>query len=183
MLGCARSTIAFHCKREGLNNPVRNNHPKGREAEARIKINRYCEYCDNEILGKRNTKYCSLTCSSLNNSKIRSELYIENWKKGLNSGGNKIHGKVSRIVRKYLFKKYDSKCSRCGWKEINPFTNTIPLEVEHIDGNPTNHKEENLVLLCPNCHSLSSGHSTAKGNGRRYYREKYHKEKSRDDNP
>ena len=43
-------------------------------------------------------------------------------------------------------------------------------------------KEENLILLCPNCHSLKAGHSTSKGNGRRYYREKYHKEK-RDSNP
>ena len=36
-----------------------------------------------------------------------------------------------------------------------------------------NHIESNLTLLCPNCHSLTAGHSTSKGNGRRYYREKY----------
>ena len=41
-----------------------------------------------------------------------------------------------------------------------------------------NHKEENLILLCPNCHSLTAGHSTSKGNGRRYYREQYHKNKN-----
>ena len=41
-----------------------------------------------------------------------------------------------------------------------------------------NHLEDNLTLLCPNCHSLTAGHSTSKGNGRRYYREKYHREKN-----
>jgi 5-methylcytosine-specific restriction endonuclease McrA len=52
---------------------------------------------------------------------------------------------------------------RCGWDEINKYTNKIPLEVEHIDGNWKNNKEENLELICPNCHSLTK---TYKGGNR-----------------
>jgi Zn finger protein HypA/HybF involved in hydrogenase expression len=66
-----------------------------------------------------------------------------------------------------LFKKYDNKCSKCGWGEMNEFTNKIPLEVEHIDGNSENNKEDNLTLLCPNCYSMTKTYKGAnRGNGR-----------------
>lgn len=48
------------------------------------------------------------------------------------------------------------------------YTGTLPLEVEHIDGDATNNSEENLTLLCPNCHSLTRTYRGAnKGNGNR----------------
>lgn len=43
----------------------------------------------------------------------------------------------------------------------NIYTNNIPLEIEHIDGNYLNNKEENLILICPNCHSLTSTYKGA----------------------
>ena len=65
-------------------------------------------------------------------------------------------------------KKYDNKCSECGWGEINQHTGTIPLELEHIDGNPYNNSPDNVTLLCPNCHSLTSTYKGAnKGHGRK----------------
>ena len=39
--------------------------------------------------------------------------------------------------------------------EINPYTRTIPLEIHHKDGNYLHSVEDNLMLLCPNCHSLT----------------------------
>ena len=70
--------------------------------------------------------------------------------------------------------KYNNKCSRCGWGEINPYTNNIPLEVEHIDGNFMNNNEENLTLLCPNCHSLTSTYKGANAEKGRQARHKYY---------
>lgn len=53
----------------------------------------------------------------------------------------------------------------------------MPLEVHHIDGNCTNNKEENLQLLCPNCHSLTpNSGSLNKGNSKRYKYKAYRKE-------
>lgn len=50
---------------------------------------------------------------------------------------------------------------------MNPFTNTLPLEIDHIDGNSENNSEENLRLICPNCHSLTETYRGAnRGNGR-----------------
>ncbi len=41
------------------------------------------------------------------------------------------------------------------------------LEIDHIDGNSDNNSEENLRLVCPNCHSLTSTYrGTNRGNGR-----------------
>ena len=81
--------------------------------------------------------------------------YITRWKEGKESG---MRGKtsISAHIRKYLFIKYHNKCARCGWSEINKTSGKVPLEVEHIDGSHINNKEENLILICPNCHSLTS---------------------------
>jgi rubredoxin len=80
--------------------------------------------------------------------------YIRKWKAGSESG---LRGSsaISNHVRKYLFEKYHHRCSKCGWNQINIFTNKIPLELNHIDGNYLNMKECNLELLCPNCHALT----------------------------
>ncbi len=43
------------------------------------------------------------------------------------------------------------KCEICGNETWN--NDLIPLELDHIDGNPYNHKLENLRLICPNCHA------------------------------
>lgn len=49
-------------------------------------------------------------------------------------------------------------------------------QIHHIDEDPTNNKEENLILLCPNCHALADSKNTRKGNGRRYERQKFRDE-------
>ena len=93
--------------------------------------------------------------------------YIAKWKAGQVDGMKGKYQISSHIVR-YLREKFGSKCSKCGWNEVNPYTGKIPLETEHIDGNFRNNKEENLDLLCPNCHSLTPTYKGAnKGKGRK----------------
>lgn len=75
---------------------------------------------------------------------------------------------ISNHIRHYLLEKYNYQCAKCGLGKINPFSNIIPLEIEHIDGNYLNNSESNLILLCPNCHSLTSTYKGAnRGNGRK----------------
>ena len=110
-------------------------------------------------------KFCSNECQM----NYKHKEIISAWKSGEFNGivGSKWKD-LSRSIRTYLFNKYENKCARCGWSEINPYTGTLPLEIEHIDGDAINNKEENLILLCPNCHSLTSTYKGAnKGNGKR----------------
>ena len=133
----------------------------------------FCKYCGKKLINGQRI-YCSNKC------KIEFEYneFIQKWKNGKNDGSRGISDKyISYFVRKYIFEKFKSKCCKCGWSQINKFTNKIPLEIDHIDGNYLNNKEENLELLCPNCHSLTENYgSRNKGKGRRYFRMKYHKE-------
>lgn len=44
--------------------------------------------------------------------------------------------------------------NECGICDISEWHGSwLPLELDHIDGNPTNHRIKNLRILCPNCHS------------------------------
>ena len=110
-------------------------------------------------------KYCSEKCQMEHKYKD----YIDKWKSGKVDG---IKGKsdVSYYVRRYIFAKYDCKCQKCGWGEKNVNTGKVPLQIHHIDGNCKNNKEENLQLLCPNCHSLTENFGSLNKtiSGRRY---------------
>jgi 5-methylcytosine-specific restriction endonuclease McrA len=60
-----------------------------------------------------------------------------------------------------------------------PYIQTCALELEHKDGNSDNNIEDNLELLCPNCHSQSPTYKAKNvGNGRHYRRQLYAKGKS-----
>ena len=47
------------------------------------------------------------------------------------------------------------KCEICGINEWNG--QKLSLELHHIDGNHYNNRLENLLILCPNCHSQTDG--------------------------
>ena len=53
-------------------------------------------------------------------------------------------GQLPGFLRRYKFDIFDNKCCICGWSKVNPYTNTIPLEIDHIDGNSENNLENNL---------------------------------------
>ena len=68
-----------------------------------------------------------------------------------------LEGKHSQYqtnkLKKRLVKEgiIEYNCSMCKIKEWNG--KILVLELDHIDGNRTNHSVNNLRLLCPNCHS------------------------------
>lgn len=127
-----------------------------------------CINCEKEFEGKKSVKrkYCCQKCQI----EYQQKIWVEKWLRGEISGYYETNhwGKIPDRIRTYLFEKYSYKCSICGWRERNPFTGKIPLEVEHIDGNYKNNRPENLTLLCPNCHSMTKTYRGANmGNGRR----------------
>lgn len=124
-----------------------------------------CLFCGKPLATRDQKKYCDTHCQH----EYEYQEYIRKWKNGEVSGTvGKNWIDVSDYVRRYIFEKYNHQCAECGWARINPFTKTLPLEIEHIDGDSLNNKEENLTLLCPNCHSLTKTYRGAnKGHGTR----------------
>ena len=78
--------------------------------------------------------------------------------------GNKAS--IDRTSKKYLIELHGEKCMKCGWDEKNIHTNIVPVQLNHIDGNPENHDLKNTELLCPNCHSLTE-YFGRRGKGRK----------------
>jgi hypothetical protein len=122
---------------------------------------KYCKNCSNIIDGKGQV-YCSIKCQNIfqYNSKIQL------WKLGKDDGCE-TNGTVRRYIKKFLLIERGRKCEECGWNKTNPNTNKCPLEIHHKDGNYKNNKEDNLQILCPNCHSLTDTYKNMnRGNGR-----------------
>ena len=98
--------------------------------------------------------------------RIKKTLDMESWKQG------KLIISDDRAKTLLIFEQGEN-CSQCGWAERNPFSNTIPIELEHVDGDCYNNKYENTKLLCPNCHALTPtfrGLNVGKGHGRKFYK-------------
>lgn len=49
------------------------------------------------------------------------------------------------------------QCELCGWAKMS-IDGRIPLELDHINGDHSDNRLENLRILCPNCHSLQPTH-------------------------
>lgn len=55
--------------------------------------------------------------------------------------------------RDRIILEQNGKCAKCGideWQGIK-----LTLEIDHINGDHTDNRRENLIALCPNCHSVT----------------------------
>jgi Zn finger protein HypA/HybF involved in hydrogenase expression len=65
----------------------------------------------------------------------------------------------SHTLKLKLFKDglKERRCELCGisqWQGVD-----LPLELHHKDGDHYNNDLDNLIVLCPNCHSIQEGNS------------------------
>lgn len=123
-----------------------------------------CLNCNGVIIKKNAYKFCSQKCFFYYNSFKR----IEKWLLGEEISTSE---QIPSNYKKYLLEKSNNSCSKCGWNEINLKTQKCPLTIDHINGDPSDNRYENLRVLCPNCHSLTPTYGAlnkGKGRKRRY---------------
>lgn len=124
-----------------------------------------CLNCDNEkrCFPSGVNKYCSKVCKVDHQYKQN----IQDWKDGKLTGNKGVKSiQVSGFIKRYIEEKFNNKCVECGtgtiWNEKQ-----LTLQVEHLDGDSRNTVEDNLSLLCPNCHTQTEFYgSKNKGRGR-----------------
>ena len=167
-------------------------------------FNLECKNCKVAFVATNKTrKFCSLTCSAVHNNTGRikrklkyclacNQVLEHNKKVYCNNKCQQNHARNARTeddllklsnaaLRRHLINLYGAKCMRkdCGWCEVHPITGTVPVELNHIDGNAENKEASNLELLCPNHHSLTPNYRALnKGNGRSKRMERYREGKS-----
>lgn len=85
----------------------------------------------------------NIDCSHWTGSAWNRDAQLKDWTKY----------KRTTYIKKHLIKKRGHCCETC---KLQEWTNKlIPLEIHHIDGDRTNNEENNLKLLCCNCHALT----------------------------
>ena len=126
-----------------------------KEKDGTIELN--CEICGKKIIRPRgwangNKSKFAFCCREHKNIAQRLE-----------SGfGDMIpsHYGTRKDYRYIAFRIYPHKCAVCGWEEDERI-----LEVHHKDMNRENNSDDNLIILCPNCHSkISRGLYMLQGN-------------------
>lgn len=125
----------------------------------------FCLNCGKEI--KYDRKYCSNECARIHKHKRKYEDFLNNNEKY-------CRGNYSPTTFKSnILEEQGGVCAICG---IEPIWNGKPLVfvLDHIDGDASNNKRENLRLICPHCDSqLPTFKSKNKYSTRRnYWREK-----------
>jgi hypothetical protein len=88
------------------------------------------------------------------------------------------HGTArTRALKSYLLDCREHRCEICGSAEW--MGKSIPLELDHKDGDAANNSLDNLRLICPNCHAQTQTYKNRNmGRGRHYRRDRYAQGKS-----
>lgn len=77
--------------------------------------------------------------------------------------GKHPHYSREKLLRRLFISGYiEERCSHCGFCQKRPTDLKTPLVLNHINGDKTDHKRENLEVLCYNCYFILVGNLSKK---------------------
>lgn len=106
---------------------------------------------ENKLRHNSRNKFCNNKCQQ----ELIFKTKVESWLKGEIPGYRGKTKQTTNFVKRYLWSLRGTSCEVCGWDERHPVDGAVLTEIDHIDGNASNSKPENLRILCPNCHSMT----------------------------
>jgi hypothetical protein len=125
-----------------------------------------CEGCGAVLPGRRARKYCSNVCQRAADRRAK----VTAW---LASGEGYVGTAPGHYIRRYIAREQGDRCAICG-SEARWNGRALAFVLDHVDGDATNNRRDNLRLVCPNCDSqLETYKSRNKGRGRAWRRERY----------
>jgi hypothetical protein len=123
-----------------------------------------CINCNTSLRSNETAnKFCSNQCQSDHDHLV----YIKRWKNNEELGYVGKMLRVSNHIKRYIIKKCNDSCQICGFNQPHPKDGKSLLHLHHIDGNAKNCNEENLQLLCPNCHAMTENFGARNKNSAR----------------
>lgn len=108
-------------------------------------------------------KFCSNRCQG----ELTVKTSVTNWLQGIIPGWAGKTRNLKSFVRKWLKDTRGSACSKCGWDENHPSDGRSLTEINHIDGDAENCTPQNLEILCPNCHSMTTNYKNRNKSSKR----------------
>jgi hypothetical protein len=147
-----------------------------------LKSPKLCKRCKKVLTyEQRKNKFCSHRCSALTNNLPGRHVHGVPFPNCLRCGKKLYHhGEMhascrkeyhkeqviemvksgsytnSKMIKRCLVLVRGNTCERC--KNSRWEGELIPLDAHHIDGDIDNNISTNLILLCPNCHSLTDNY-------------------------
>jgi hypothetical protein len=132
-----------------------------------------CSNCKGWWRKKDKQGYCAhvLHCKDEVPKEVRIPFTLETRHRGHDTVRARIAGasweKAPRAERyRRVLREQGSVCGYCGLSSWW-CNRELVLEIHHVDGNHGNEQRENLVYLCPNCHSQTPNYCRVGGNGKR----------------
>lgn len=125
-----------------------------------------CLGCGATLTTRHQKVFCSNRCQRA----MERRRNIERW---LATGVAQTASNIGHYIRTYLLEDQQHSCAICGcptwWNGIE-----LRFVLDHVDGDATNNRRENLRLVCPNCDSqLPTFKARNRGNGRAWRRQRY----------